>query len=274
MNSLKIRRLIMLKQRTEWLWSISISILFVGGLIFVYPPPAYAMHISEGILPFNWCVLWYVLAFIFVALGIRIIQTRIKRNMASLPLLGLMGAAIFLISCFPIPVPIAGTCSHPCGTPLAAIIVGVPFISTVLGAIALLIQALFLAHGGISTWGANIMSMAIAGSFVGFGVFILLRKLQVSVAVSAFAAGILGDWATYAVTGLELAISLHGNASFWDMWRATIIAFAPTQLPLGILEGFFTAGVVLFVQRRRPEMLSYLIPFTKESLPETVKEGG
>jgi cobalt/nickel transport system permease protein len=184
-----------------------------------------------------------------------------------------MGAAGFLISCFPIPVPIAGTCSHPCGTPLAAIIAGGPFISVVLGSIALLLQALFLAHGGISTWGANIVSMAVAGSFVGFGVFILLRKLQVPLAAAAFAAGILGDWATYAVTALELAAALHGNVTFWEMWGANIIAFAPTQLPLGILEGLFTAGVVLFIQQRRPQILSYLKPISETPFT-TEKDGG
>jgi cobalt/nickel transport system permease protein len=263
-----------LKKRLGWLGLILTPFLFILGLISLYPSPAYAMHIAEGILPADWAAIWYVIAFIFVVIGIRIIQTRIKSKKASMPLLGLMGAAVFLISCFPIPVPIAGTCSHPCGTPLAAIIVGGPFVGSVLGAIALLLQALFLAHGGISTWGANIMSMAVAGSFVSFGVFILLRKLNVSIAVAAFAAGILGDWATYTTTAFELAVSLHGNISLWGMWGANILAFAPTQLPLGILEGLFTSGVVLFVQRRRPEILSYLIPFSKSTLVRTAKESG
>ena len=264
----------MLEQRPGWLWLISVPLLFILGLVFLYPTPVYAMHIGEGILPFDWAVVWYVIAFIFVATGIRMIQTRIKAGKVSLPLMGLMGAAIFLISCFPIPVPIAGTCSHPCGTPLAAIIVGGPFISTVLGAIALLLQALFLAHGGISSWGANILSMAVAGSFVGYGTFIMLRKLNVSLAVAAFAAGILGDWATYTVTAGELASALHGNGSFWGMWGVNILAFAPTQLPLGILEGIFTAAVVVFVYQRRPQILSYLMPGAKIPISKIVKEVG
>src|SRR3972149_3777856 len=182
-----LRSLRMLGMKPGWLWLISVPLSFVLGMFFLFPTPAYAMHISEGILPANWAALWYVVAFIFVAVGVRIIKTRARETKSILPLLGLTGAAIFLISCFPIPVPIAGTCSPPCGTPLAAILVGGPFISTVLGAIALLLQALFLAHGGISSWGANILAMAIAGSFVGFGSFVLLKKLNVSIAVAAFA---------------------------------------------------------------------------------------
>jgi cobalt/nickel transport system permease protein len=261
------------RPKWQWLKWLIWPVLFISGLIFFYPQPIYAMHIAEGVLPAKWAVMWYIISFVFIAVGVRIIQKRVKTNKGSLPLLGLMGAAVFLISCFPIPVPIAGTCSHPCGTPLAAIIVGGPFIAAVLGAIALLLQALFLAHGGISTWGANILSMAVAGSFAGFGVFILFRKLHVSVAVAAFAAGILGDWVTYTVTAMELASALHGNVSFWGMWGANIIAFAPAQLPLGVLEGLFTAGVVLFIQQRRPQILSYLIPISRTPIETTAKGG-
>jgi len=235
---------------------LSIVVLTIITTI-LYPVPVHAMHIAEGILPANWAAIWYVIAIIFVGIGIFMIKRRTTSNRGIIPLLGLAGAAIFLISVFPVPVPVAGTCSHPCGTPLGAIIIG-PFISTTLGAIALLIQALFLAHGGLSTWGANIVSMALVGSFVGFGVFAGLRRLHISIFVAAFAAGLLGDWATYTTTAFELASSLHGTGSLWSMFAAIIVAFAPTQLPLGILEGIFTGGVVTLIYQRRPELLSYI----------------
>ena len=248
-----------------------LPLVFALGLLFLYPTPVYAMHIAEGILPANWAIVWYVIAFIFVAWGIRLIRKKTKKVKGLIPLLGLAGAAIFLISVFPVPVPFAGTCSHPCGTPLGAILVG-PFISTVLGAVALLIQALFLAHGGISTWGANIVSMALVGSFVGFGVFMLLRKFNAPIAVAAFAAGLLGDWATYATTSFELASALHGTGSLWGMFGTIAVAFAPTQLPLGILEGVFTAAVVVVVYQRRPELLSWIIPRAFKPMSDAVKE--
>lgn len=214
---------------------------------------------AEGILPAKWAGLWYAVAAVFLFIGVRVILRRTRQEKKLVPLLALAGAAIFLISVFPVPVPISGTTSHPCGTPLAAILVG-PFMSTVLGAIALLIQALFLAHGGLTTWGANILSMAVAGSFCGFGAFVLLRKLNAPVFLAAFAAGLIGDWATYTVTSFELASALHGAGSLWRMFGTIALAFAPTQLPLGILEAFFTGGVVAFVHQRRPELLAHVIP--------------
>ncbi len=253
---------------------IMASILFVCVLTIFFPAPVQAMHISEGILPLEWAAIWYVVAFAFVYVGIRQIRRRTQADRGLIAAPCLNGGSHLPHILFSDTGPIAGTCSHPCGTPLAAILVGGPFISTVLGAIALLLQALFLAHGGISSWGANILSMAVAGSFVGYGAFILLRKLNVSMAVAAFAAGILGDWATYVVTAFELALALHGEGSFWGMWGANILAFAPTQLPLGILEGIFTAGVVVFVAQRRPQLLAYLMPGSGAPLMKANKEIG
>jgi cobalt/nickel transport system permease protein len=263
----------MLNKNAHWL-SNYLALALVGSLgrLFLCPSPAYAMHIAEGILPWNWAAIWYVIAVIFLVIGIIMIRRKTREVRGLMPLLGVAGAVIFLISVFPIPVPVTGSCSHPCGTPLGAILVG-PFISTVLGAIALLIQALFLAHGGISTWGANIVSMALVGSFVGFGVFILFRRFHAPIFVAAFAAGILGDWATYATTSFELASALHGTGSLWGMFGAIAMAFAPTQLPLGILEGLFTGGVVALIYQRRPELLSRIIPSAFKPVPSAVKGG-
>jgi cobalt/nickel transport system permease protein len=251
---------------------IPLAFVIAVGLLFICPAPAHAMHIAEGILPVGWAALWYGVAAVFVITGVIFIRNKTKEIKGLMPLLGVAGAIIFLVSVFPIPVPVTGSCSHPCGTPLGAILVG-PFISTVLGALALLIQALFLAHGGISTWGANICSMAIIGSFVGFGVFYLFRRFKAPIFIAAFAAGLLGDWATYATTAFELSSALHGSGSLWSMFATIAVAFAPTQLPLGILEGLLTGGVVALVYQRRPELLSRIIPGAFKPIAFSAKGG-
>ena len=124
---------------------------------------AHAMHISEGILPFNWAALWFAVAIPFVAFGLYRLKKLSSVDLSFKPLVGLMAAVVFIISCMPIPVPTAGTCSHPCGTGISGILLG-PAISILITAVALLIQALFLAHGGLSTWGADIVSMGVMGS--------------------------------------------------------------------------------------------------------------
>ena len=216
--------------------------------------PAYAMHISEGILPFNWALVWFIVAVPFVAIGLRKVKVMAIKDLSTKPLIGLMAGLVFVISCMPIPVPTAGTCSHPCGTGIAAILVG-PFVSVVIAGVALLIQALFLAHGGLSTWGANVVSMGVVGSFAGFLTFRGLRLMRMNLVIAGFAAGLLADWATYLATSVELASGISGNAPFLPLFWKILIAFIPTQLPLGILEGAITAGMINLLYKKRPDLL-------------------
>lgn len=215
---------------------------------------AYAMHISEGILPLNWAALWFVVAAPFVAFGLYRLKKLSAVDLSFKPLVGLMAAVVFIISCMPIPVPTAGTCSHPCGTGLSGILLGPP-ISVVVAAVALLIQALFLSHGGLSTLGANIASMGIMGSFAGFLTFRALRSMKISMTIAGFMAGLFADWATYITTSVILASGIKGDSPFMPLFWKILIAFIPTQLPLGILEGAMTAGMVVLLHKKRPDLL-------------------
>ena len=47
-----------------------------AGILIALPAQAFAMHISEGILPAFWAVLWYAVAIPFVALGLRELRRR------------------------------------------------------------------------------------------------------------------------------------------------------------------------------------------------------
>ncbi len=235
-------------------------------LLLLTATPAHAMHISEGILPFPWAALWFAVAAPFVALGARQLNVLARDDLSVKPLVGLMAAVVFIISCMPIPVPTAGTCSHPCGTGIAAILVG-PLVSILISTVALLIQALFLAHGGLSTLGADIVSMGVVGSFAGWAAFRGLRGLGANLGVAAFLAGLFTDWVTYLTTSVELASGIRGTSPFWPLVTKIVIAFIPTQLPLGILEGAMTAGMVLLLHRKRPDLLIKMRVINESEVP-------
>ncbi len=217
------------------------------------------MHIQDGFLTGQWAAGWFGAASVFVAKGVYDIAGRAKRMMSFKPLLGLISAAVFFISLLPIPVPITGTSSHPAGTPMAAILVG-PFVSIVLAVVVLLLQALFFAHGGLSTLGANTFSMGVVGSLVGFGIFKLGRKAGLSLGVAAFLGGFIGDMAVYITTSLQLALGLPGvhTTSVVKTFWMFFVLFMPTQLPLAILEGLITGGMVSYIARVRPDILKTL----------------
>lgn len=238
----------------KFLMKIITAFVFTPLFYLLSENDAHAMHISEGILPFGWAALWFAIALPFVAYGMYSLNKRSREDLSFKPLAGLMAAVVFIISCMPIPVPFAGTCSHPCGTGISGILVG-PAISVVITAVALLIQAILLAHGGLSTLGADIVSMGVMGSFAGYFTFRILRTARINMAVAGFMAGLFADWATYLTTSVELASGIKGDSAFVPLFWKVLVAFIPTQLPLGILEGAMTAGMVVLLYKKRPDLL-------------------
>ena len=177
----------------------------------------------------------------------RIINKRIASDPAYLPRISLIGAVVFVISVWHIPVPVTGSSSHPVGTPLASIIIG-PFAAVVISAISLFFQA-FVAHGGLTTIGANTFSMGIAGAFGGYLVYRLLKNIS-PLWFSAGMAGFAGSILTYLATALQLALSLNpGNVIHY--WKLYSLGFIPTQLPLAFAEFAFTGYVIKYLNETK-----------------------
>ena len=212
-----------------------VNTYFLMALVCLIPLRASAMHIGEGMLPASWSIAWGVVCLPFVLYGFRSIGKRVNATPKVKILLAMCGAFAFVLSALKIP-SVTGSCSHPTGVGLAAILFG-PTITSVLGLIVLVFQALLLAHGGITTLGANTFSMAIAGPIVSWLVFKGLKKVNGSTAVCVFFAAALGDLATYVVTSLQLGVVFGGFVKFLGV-------FAMTQVPLAIAEGLLT--VVIF----------------------------
>ena len=138
--------------------------LFTVSLVFAaavgIAPVANAMHIMEGYLPLGFCVAWGIVSLPFLLRGFFVIQKKMQENRKNLIIFAMSGAFIFVISSLKIP-SVTGSCSHMTGTGLGAILFG-PSAVSLLGVIVLVFQAVLLAHGGLTTLGANCFSMAIA----------------------------------------------------------------------------------------------------------------
>jgi cobalt/nickel transport system permease protein len=134
------------------------------------------------------------------------------------------------------------------GTGLGAILFG-PAAVSVLGIIVLLFQSILLAHGGITTLGANCFSMAIAGPFLSYGIYVLCKKLNVNRRVGIFLAASVGDLFTYCVTSLQLALAHPSEVGGVGASCVKFLAvFAPTQMPLAIIEGILTVVIILALE--------------------------
>ena len=207
----------------------------------------------------KWAAGWYGASSVFIVKGVYDVTQKSKKVLMFKPLLGLVSAAVFFISLLPIPVPLTGTSSHPVGSPMAAILVG-PMASLVISVVALLLQALLFAHGGLSTLGANAFSMGVVGSLVGYSVFKLGRRFGLSLGIAACLAGILGDLAVYCTTSLQLALGMPGGAEIPVIkgFLTFLTLYMPTQLPLALLEGLVTGGMVSYIAKVRPDIFRTL----------------
>lgn len=235
------------------------TLAFSFGIV----PAVYGMHIMEGYLPLGYCVAWGVICLPFLAAGFFSIRRSLKENRKNITVLAMAGAFIFVLSSLKIP-SVTGSCSHMTGTGLGAILFG-PSAVSILGIIVLIFQAVLLAHGGITTLGANTFSMAIAGPFLSFGIYKLCGLLKINRYVGIFLAAFVGDIFTYCVTSFQLALanpSAQGGVGVSVLKFLSV--FAPTQLPLAIIEGILTTVIIIALETYATSEL-FSIGFMKEA---------
>ncbi|MCI9175053.1 MAG: energy-coupling factor ABC transporter permease [Lachnospiraceae bacterium] len=214
---------------------------------FAAAPAANAMHIMEGYLPLRFCIAWGVVCIPFLVMGFFSIRNKLKENRKNITILAMSGAFIFVISSLKIP-SVTGSCSHMTGTGLGAILFG-PGAVSILGIIVLVFQAILLAHGGLTTLGANTFSMAVAGPFLSYGVYKLCRKCRINRRVGVFLAAALGDLFTYCVTSIQLAAAYpSAQGGILASLGKFLAVFAPTQLPLAVIEGFLTMIIMITLE--------------------------
>lgn len=231
-----------------------VAILGIIAISQAVVPMSSAMHIMEGYLPLTFCIAWGALCLPFLAAGFLSLKRKINENRRILTMVAMSGAFIFVISSLKIP-SVTGSCSHMTGTGLGAILLG-PSAISVLGIIVLLFQAILLAHGGLTTLGANAFSMTIVGPFVTFGVYKLCKKINLNKKMSIFLAAALGDLLTYCVTSVQLAMAYPSEVGGIGASILKFLAvFAPTQIPLAILEGILTVLILMMLETyAKPEL--------------------
>lgn len=219
------------------------------------------MHIMEGFLPIEWAIFWWVVSIPFIILGLRSIRKTIDENPETKMILGLSGAFAFVLSALKIP-SVTGSCSHPTGVGLGTVLFG-PLAMSVIGTIVLLFQSLLLAHGGITTLGANAFSMAIVGPIIAYYVFKGSQKIGLSFSIAVFFAAMLGDLGTYVVTSVQLALAFPSEVGgFMASFTKFAGIFALTQIPLAISEGILTVIVMNFLKKYNVSELKALRVFS------------
>lgn len=212
-------------------------------LMFSLVPDASAMHIMEGYLPAKWCLIWYLISLPFVVMSYFSIKKLIKGSPKKRLTMAMAGAYVFILSALKLP-SVEGSSSHLTGTTLGTLTLG-PRTLPLIGVIVLLFQALLLAHGGVTTLGANVFSMTIVGPYVAYFIYYLCQKIKCPSNIAIFLATFFGSLSTYVTTSFQLAIVYpeQGSGVLGAAFKFLSI-FAITQIPLSIIEGIITVIII------------------------------
>ena len=209
------------------------------------------MHVPDGFLDAPTSVATGVIAVGGIALALRGARRELDDRTA--PMAGLVATFVFAGQMINFPVG-AGTSGHLLGGTLAAVLVG-PWTAVLCVSTVLLVQALFMADGGITALGTNITLMALVGVAVGWLVFKAIRavlptRLGVVAPAAAVAAFVSVPVAAFT---FSLLFAVGGTAPVAT--DKVVLAMVGWHLVIGLGEAVITALVVASVVGVRPDLV-------------------
>ena len=221
------------------------------------------MHIPDGYLSPTTCVLTYAAVAPFWSVALHRVKPLLRTRLV--PLLALTSAFSFVIMMFNLPLP-GGTTGHAVGMGLIAVVLG-PWASMIAISVALLIQAVFFGDGGITTFGANCLNMAVAGSLAAHWSYTLLAGRSALTAPRRIIAAALAGYIAINVAALLAAIEFGIQPMlFHDAGGAPLYAPYPLSIAIpamlgghltfaGLGELLVSGGLFAYLQRTHPELL-------------------
>lgn len=209
------------------------------------------MHVPDGMLPAQVCLAGYGGTAMLTALSLNRIRRR-GDSLEGIPRASVMAAAFFVVSWIHIPIPPASV--HFVLGGLMGVILGWFAFPAIL--IGLFFQAVMFGHGGLTTLGVNGIIIGLP-ALLASALFSLRRPLG----GGAYATGILAFTAgagSVALSALMMAsllmLTIPEHLPLQTEYSA-LRMMALAHVPIAAIEGVFTAMVVSFLSKVKPEML-------------------
>ncbi|MCG3670094.1 cobalt transporter CbiM [Aliarcobacter butzleri] len=195
------------------------------------------MHISDGIISIEVATVSAVATLAFCVYSFKNLTNEKIALVASM-------SALFFVTSF-IHIPFGVTQIHLMLIGFIGIFLGsVAFISI---AIALILQALLLGFGGLSSLGANILVMALPAYLV-YLIFKLEILKRLNEKVKFFLVGFLGVFISSLLLFSVLVFSK-------DEYLAVAYSIIAVNIPTMILEGIVTMFLLLYIKKSMPKLL-------------------
>ncbi len=211
----------------------------------------FSMHIPDGFIDTPTSIAAWIIALIGIAIALQRSSDDPLESRAAMA--GMVAAFVFAGQMLNFPVA-GGTSGHLMGGVLAAVLVG-PWMGALALTVVLVVQAVLFADGGISAIGLNVINMAFIPAFVGYGIFVVTRKLlpatRSGVLASTFVASVLSIVLSAMAFVVQYAIGGNGAVPIAEAATAMI----GVHLLIGVGEALFTAFAVGAVLASRPDLV-------------------
>lgn len=209
------------------------------------------MHVPDGFLDMATSIATSVVAAGGVAAALRGARRDLDDRTA--PMAGLVAVFVFAGQMVNFPVG-AGTSGHLLGGALGAVLVG-PWLAMLSVTVVLIVQAFLFADGGVTALGTNVLLMAIAGVWVGYGGFLLARRLLPRRLPSVGLAAAIGAFLSVPAAAATFVglFAIGGQAPI--PVASVLTAMVSVHLLIGVGEALITALVVGSVVAVRPDLV-------------------
>jgi cobalt/nickel transport system permease protein len=164
--------------------------------------------------------------------------------------MGVLGAFIFAAQMVNFAIPGTGSSGHLGGGLLLTVLLGPQASVLVMGSV-LLMQALFFADGGLLAFGCNLFNLGIIPAFVAYP--LVYRPLAQRGWLGS--AAILGSLAALQLGALGVVLETMFSGLAGLPFNPFLLAMLSIHLPIGLVEGMVTAGLLRFVGKARPALL-------------------
>ena len=202
------------------------------------------MHLPDGIISFEQAMIYWIITLIIISIFFYKFskdENKEKRIIS----IALFSVFTIVVTSLSIPSPL-GVPIHFFLIPLIAILLG-PLSSTIVSFVTLIMQALVLNMGGITSLGANFLVMGFILSIVTYGFYMLFININEKLAI--FGSTIIGI--IFATFG-QVAILLISGAMNFDVLLATLVPF---YLFISFIEGFANVIIITAIEKTKPEII-------------------
>ena len=183
---------------------------------------------------------------------------RLRRALSArvVPVLGVTTACCFGLMLIAVPLPLGGASVHATGVAVLALRFGVS-ITFLAISLVLVLQALLLGDGGITSLPITALALGLAGPVVAVITTRLIRPL--GLVTARFAAGWFAVMAAALITGLLLGLQPHlardaaGEPLYFPFgWSTVLPAVLLPHAAVGVLEGVLTVIALRSLDHEAP----------------------